>query len=862
MKITKYVIIASLLIGVGLYFFGFKMQAKTLPKNDLIEFNLEGFIDASTLSNTQRLVASNSSFELYIDETTSYIKVVDLRSGAIWESNPSVPDPWQLDPTKPITEAAIEKQRATFELTYFNNFGSAATINNYRLSIRHPQSIFAAEGQRTFKIKYLENRVQVLYTLEDLDVDYLYFPKYLASETIEMFRELPELSEADIIEIERNYSGYDPEKDAYFINNYEGMSRIIRNRLYRVFYEKLDYTRERAIEENASFEYFDIVEKFSFTVGLQIELYEHGIRTSIIKDSIVEPEDVKIANISLYPHFGTAVSLVDGEPTEGYMVLPDGSGAVIEFNNGKFYQNPYRKRFYGQDLALLPYKMQEQQQKNSIPLYGMVKETAGFAAIITQGDAMAALNADVSGRIDSYNQIYPTFFLRESESVVLGSGFNAYGFDLWTKDIVDTDFTVEYHFLNGSDNNYVGIAKTYQNYLMEKHGLVKIDQTQRTVLTAELLGAYDRKEFFFGIPYYTTESLTTFKQAQTIIDELRNRGIEDMNVLYTGAINGGLSSSIQDRIQIERVLGGARGYRDLNQYLSDLDIPLYTQVNISTASKYHRAFDQFTYSSNRLNGQLSRDFSYHYPSRLPYSETPFDYRSDDYVISPSYYDAIHQRLTRSFDYDHLSYTYLGSRLAGNYDRQQVMYRQDALRYQESLLKDIEQTMMLSNPLAFAMPHANYIINLPVETTLFSIVDYQIPLVHLILSGIVDYSSESININNTRSTEYNFLKVLETGSNLKYTLTYDDSKELIDTEYNYYMATHYVNWLDIIENQVKEINQLGIHEGYLIDHVRVQNNVYRVTYSHGLSLMINYNLNPVTINGHHIAARDYMIWEGA
>lgn len=850
----KKIIIIVLLVGAfASYLFLFNLKKEAVIEADKISYYTTGFVDASDLSNTNRLVASNENFELYLNETNSHFKVIDKRSGAEWKSNPSVRDPWETTPGKPITVTAVEKQKSTLEITYFNHTGAVTTINNYKTSIYHPESMLNAEGERTFKIKYVPGGFQVLYEIRDLEVDYLFFPKYISAEFMETIEDKEYIQSIA-------YKNFDKDLNAYFIESYEGLSKLVIKRLYPIFYEKLEYTRERAIEENASYEYFDFAEKAEFDIAVQVLLNEQGVTTSIVRDSIVEPEEIKLANIALYPMFGTAIEQIDGVEQNGYIVLPDGNGAVIDFNNGKFYQNPYRKSLYGQDLSLLPMKMEEVQQKISIPLYGMVKEEGGFAAIITEGDAMANIHADVSGRIDSYNKAYTSFNLRETERVTLGSGFNQYGINLWTKQIVDTDFSVSYRFLTGASNTYVGIAHSYRDFLMEQ-GLTDRDETTETVLNAEFIGAYDKKEFFLGVPYYTTRSMTTFDQAKEIINQLIDRGITHMNVSYLGIMNGGLSSSIQDKSKIERVLGGNRDYQKFYNTLNDLDISLYAKLDLMTASDYHKLLDNFRYTATRIDGSLAYAFDYHYPTRLPYSETEFTHSADDYVINPVYYQAIYDKFAKDYEGEYLSLGYLGQTLAGHYTKQESIYRQDSLRMQKALLSNMTEYLMMENPLGFAIPYASTIVDLPTDTTLYSIIDDQIPLLQLVLSGLVDYSAESINTSSTRSLEYNFLKTLETGSNLKYTLSYDDSRELISTEYNYFMSTHYINWLNRIEFQVNEMDDLGIHQGYLINHERMGQNVYRVTYSQGLVLLINYNLSPVTIGTTYVPPMDYVVIGG-
>lgn len=841
-------------IAIGIYLFSFNMRPSNLEDITNIEYTTENFIDANELSDVNKLAASNSSFELYLDETTSHFKVVDKRTGMEWNSNPTVADPWQLDLTKTITQSALDKQQATLELSYFNDKGSLATINNYDMSISHPASVLYSSGLRTYSVKYTTEGFQILYDIKDVDIDYLYFPKFITEEVLET---IPSRKILEAIA----YAGYDEELGVYEITQYEDMSRLVRTRLYDVFYgeDGLGYTRERAIEENAFYGYTDTFEHISFQVAIDVALTSEGIKTSVIEESIEDGENSKLATVSLFPYFGTAISEIDGVETDGYLVVPDGTGAVIDFNNGKFYQQPYSKRLYGEDLGILDQKMPETQQGISIPLYGMVKEEGAFAAIITKGDTMATLNADVSGRIDSYNKVYPTFNFREVESITLGTGFNQYGLDLWTDDRVDTDFTVSYHFLQDTEASYVDIARVYREYLEREFDFDNIDTTNDTILTAELLGSYDKKAFFLGVPYYTNESLTTFEQSQTILDELKLEGVNNINVIYRGMMNGGLSSKINNSFNIERILGGKRDYNDLLKYADENNIEIYPHTRIMTASEYNKTFDHFRYTSKRIDGSLSILFSYHLPSKLPYSETPYGEFKDDYVINPLYLEEIMNDFSKDYTGSNLAFDMLGGSLGGSYG-DDVVYKQDALRIQTNILSGLDEKLLLSSPLGYAIPYSDYITDLPLETTLYAIFDYQVPLMQLVLSGKIDYSTVSLNMSNERSVQHNFLKTIETGSNLKYTLSFDDSKELRETEFNYYISTEYTNWVDRISEQVEELDNLGIHYGYLVNHEQLAYNVFQVEYSNGLQFIINYNLSPIIIDGKTIPSSDYIVME--
>ncbi len=865
-KITiRIIIIAVLILALSLYLFSFKLKPTKVYKSssDLIQYSEEGFVDSMELNNTHKLVAANDNFELYLDETTSYFEVLDKRNGQLWQSNPKIEDPWAEDPNKNLTDPARNNQRATLQIQYATKDGTRIDLNNYAYSIYHPETIVAPEGERTFGIKYLDQGFQVLYIIKDTEIDHLYFPKYIDKDE---FDEFPSLDKAYLT----GHYNFERDLNAYYLpdNKYgDEMTRVLKQRLFDIFYhkdstpkEEYGYDRDKVIEQNALYGYFDAFAPMEFKIAVQVNLTDDGFEASIVRNSLDEGNVYKLSSIGLYPLLGTAISTKDGAPTEGYLVIPDGSGAILDFNNGKENHSPYRKRLYGSDLALLSFKEPEKQESIRIPLYGMIKENGGFAAIITKGDAQTSLNADTSGRVDSYNKIYPTFHIRENELITLGTGYTTYSLNLWTQNIVNSDLTISYRLLEGTENNYIGVANAYRNYLIEEFDFQSVIEDVPNLMV-EFIGAFDEKSFFLGIPYSKRGTMTTFNQALSIVNELNDLDLK-LNVMYRGAMDGGMKNKIQTKAKIEKLLGGNKGYIKLEKELAKLSVNMYLQTNIARADSFKRIFDNYTYGANRLNGSQAKYFSYHSPSGLPYSETSYEHSEDPFVINPVYYQSIYDKFSKGLKTNNIADLDIGNILTGQYKKGNQHYKQDTLNLQVALLNSIKESMLFYNPLGFAYPYASYAVDIPTNTTQYPIFDDHIPLLQLVLSGYVPYSSRSMNLNNTRSEKYNFLKIIETGSNVKYTLSHDDPRKLINTEYNEFLATYYKHWIDTIKNQMDTLDGLKLYEGRLVNHQRMARDVYKVNYSNGLEVYVNYRLNNVVVDGVSIKSLDYTVTKEA
>ena len=89
----------------------------------------------------------------------------------------------------------------------------------------------------------------------------------------------------------------------------------------------------------------------------------------------------------------------------------------------------------------------------------------------------------------------------------------------------------------------------------------------------------------------------------------------------------------------------------------------------------------------------------------------------------------------------------------------------------------------------------------------------------------------INAYDEKGLNNHIMKILETGSNIEFTFSYDSSDELIQTDYNYYYYTQYSDWAKEVKSLLAVLDTLELHKYYLASHDIVNDNhsLFKVTY---------------------------------
>ncbi|MDI9418613.1 MAG: DUF5696 domain-containing protein [Bacillota bacterium] len=580
-----------------------------------------------------------------------------------------------------------------------------------------------------------------------------------------------------------------------------------------------------------------------------------------VEDRLGEKYTFPLMRINVLEWFGAA-----GPGQEGYILVPDGSGALIYLNNGRINTSAYNEPVYGLDNALdLVNEVQRYPETIRLPVFGLKQGDQAFFAIIEEGAPLARIKADISGRATNYNQVYVEFNPLPSGEVSYSiEDVSSGSIPIYQARMYEGDFVIRYAFLAGDQADYVGMADCYRNYLIDRYGLSKVEPKSDIPFYLELVGAIDKRVPILGIARDVFHPLTSFNQTRIIIEELVDQEIGNIQLKYNGWLSGGMNHHYPDKAAPENVLGGDKEFRRLIEFMAQQDFGLYPSVGFLRVYR-NSLFNSFNpqQDASRFLNRLPAKVHNYYLDTYERMESQFAY-----VLSPRKLG----RLVDSFMEDYQKYGLaslslfdMGREVNSDFidDARRVIDRVQAeavIGEQLRKLKSQGFKLMIDHGNACTLPYADVIINMP-TTSLHGLINRSIPFYQIAVHGLIGYAGSPVNL--ASNPKAALLKMLETGANPYFIGSFAESFEVKNTEFEHLYALHYKDWLDLAVEFYQTANAVlrDVQDQLITDHWMPTSGVYQTVFENGKSIVVNYNKKDVELNGHLIDAEGFMVLEG-
>lgn len=792
------------------------------------------------------LAAENDTLKLYTNTETTEIAVYDKRNGEITYSNP-------VDKAEDTIATGSNKTalNSQFVLTYYDSSMTEVTMYNYDYSVIKNQ--VTSEG--------IKDGIRYTYLCGNLDSPTGLVPPFITAERLQD-KIVSKLTGKEAKTFKNSYT--ESKKLKGFLELSSGVkgNKVGLSKLNKLV-EAAGYTIEDFDEDALAASGGESVERTTFTIPLEYRLQGDKLIVSIPTEQIEETGSGRLAKIDLLSYFGAG-----GMEEEGYMVVPNGSGSLIYFNNGKRTER-YNQYIYGMEEAMQSYTVVESTEEARLPVFGIKRANHAVFACITEGDSLANLIADVSGGVNSYNYVYPSFLLRGSEKVsMFGTTGVSADLPVLEKELYKLNITIAYSFLEKESASYSGMAKYYRQELIKNGLLSEKKQTGELPFYLDMVGGVKQQMSVLGIPYLGVYPMTTFAEAQGIIKAFQESSVRNLRVNYLGWFNGGYYHDVAKDIKIEKKLGGTKEFKKLKEMLSYSGSKLYGDVALQKVSFESDYYNDKMESSQYYSGYIislgrNNPVTLRQTGGMGYTETNYNIVSPKFLVRH-----INKFLKsiRSVPVDGVSLRDMGELLSSDKRRTNVINREEAKEViisQLKLLQNSGKSLMINSPNAYAFAYTKDIQNVPEGHNPYYIVDEEIPFYQMVIHGLVDYCGNPINLSDSYDKQQMVLRMLEYGLAPHFTLSYKESSDIKYSGLNSLYSTQYENWLmegADIYHQVNEVLKYVI-DSTIEEHQILENGLRYISYDNGSSLYINYSDKDMNQQGVTVPARGYVLKRG-
>ncbi|XEC95825.1 DUF5696 domain-containing protein [Paenibacillus tarimensis] len=582
-----------------------------------------------------------------------------------------------------------------------------------------------------------------------------------------------------------------------------------------------------------------------FTVPVQIRIEDDFVETKII-DTGIEEGRYSLLWLRLFPF----LSAEHSKDREGYLLVPDGSGALIPFDPGRLNSNRvYQETIYGNDQSFA--SQFSPRYPAVMPVFGMKTGNKAFLAVMEEGEEYGSVFASPSGALSQYNwvtaqQVYRSTFFQVTNRNK-GTGYTTYNKEAR----FGTDRTVRYYFLSGGQADYVGMASRYRQYLMDEKGMKKLtDAGEHIPMFVSFLGGAARD----GILTDRYIQATTTEQAGQMVSELRGLGVGRMSVTYLGWQEGGYSS-YGGYLDTDKRLGGNEGLKQFVSLAHSHDIPVYLGVNYGINNTGVHGFKERYHAIRDMAGTVQESFYRLTGGRHPKVSKKF------------MVDALRKDMPAytGLNADGLFLQGTGNRVTSDYNSAYGSTRTGSKLLQQELFSEVKETVgsvYAEQPGFYLAGELTHISKLPDDYSYDLFSERAVPFAQIALHGLVTYTSGEENERDQYTND--FLRDIEYGAYPSYIFTYAESEALKAAHGLQLKNPLFRDWKETAAGEYKRYNEAlaEVQDQFIVGHRELSEGVRETVYENGMAIVVNYNSTPYIYEGIEVPPRDFAVRKGA
>ncbi len=568
---------------------------------------------------------------------------------------------------------------------------------------------------------------------------------------------------------------------------------------------------------------------------IEFALADDGFSVKVPSDKLEEYSDFSAVSIDLMPFFAGAADNQDG-----YLFYPDGSGAIMCFDDPSHQkESAVVYNVYGdiQNNQNLKGRFEQEEASVLLPVFGANYGKKGFVAYITKGEETSRITVTPSTAIVKANYIYPTFLFRRgfNDPRVKGKVVQKYDAEQLT-----TEYEIHYQILADGKAQYADMASAYREYLIASGQLAQSGKQGLSLSLDLFMGVIEK-----GLILDTFQNVTSFAQAQEILEDLKGTIDTPMEVSLIGWIKSGYGTEPK-YFPANSKLGGNKGLEALAKYTKANGIGLSLGANFLTASAEASGYSQRTDVVFLGNYQVLTDK-----------------RSSIRVISPTTalknYEKFMEK-ARKFDIDGLKLENIGDMLYYNYNERGPVLATECKANWQKMLADTKTafgSVTSEGGNLYVLSSADMVTAIPSEDLGYQMTTREVPFYQIVVHGSVRYTGEALNLSS--DAEKLRLKWIEYGYTPYFELTYESAEKLVNTEYNELFTSSYKDWKDEIVATYQELKPAwdAIQNAKMVSHEEMAEDVYCTGYDNGVKIYVNYNNRAVKVDGIELGA---MSWE--